>query len=207
MLSVVYYMVLQWTWSCLGLLSVQSMAFRTTQVTTENKVRLLHSYWVKWSCLVLLGLQLNFPGCRWPSPALLTWVSLHSLSLLSTTVVPLRLLLAWASPVHLLRNLSINTSIIERFSSPSVLVGFILKFYFSLFLIMFDHVWIPLIHQQRILLIIRHSEAAPRYKNPQTTEQSFHGAAENVLAHIAQPRVTGCMLVNSCAFTQDTIFY
>lgn len=126
---------------------------------------------------------------------------------LTTTVVPLRLLLAWASPVHLLRNLSINTSIIERFSSPSVLVGFILKFYFSLFLIMFDHVWIPLIHQQRILLIIGHSEAAPRYKNPQTTEQSFHGAAENVLAHIAQPRVTGCMLVNSCAFTQDTIFY
>lgn len=64
--------------------SDQSMAFRTTQVTTENKVRLLHSYWVKWSCLVLLGLQLNFPGCQWPSPALLNWVSLHSLSLLST---------------------------------------------------------------------------------------------------------------------------
>lgn len=60
---------------------------------------------------------------------------------------------------------------------------------FSLFLIMFSHAWIPLIHWFGILIIISNSKAAPRYQSSQTTESSFHGATMNILPHGAKPSV------------------
>lgn len=52
-----------------NLYSDQGMTFRITQVIIKNKMSLLRSsHWVKWSCLVLLGLQLGFPGGLVASP-------------------------------------------------------------------------------------------------------------------------------------------
>lgn len=57
----------------------------------------------------------------------------------------------------------------------------------SLFLIMLDLIWIPLIHSFKILIIISHSQAAPGYRSSQTTESCFHGAPARILPQVEWP--------------------
>lgn len=80
----------------------------------------------------------------------------------------LPLLLVVTSSVHLLRKLSINTLLAERF--PLCSVCFIHQQDFQPFLILLEHVWISLRHRLRVLLPHGHSKAVLRHRNPLSTE-------------------------------------